>query len=256
MLEDTCRLCLEHAPLCRSHALPNALFRPIFQRNEGKAIHLVDDEHTPNHYSSDSWSVELLCTACEKALNDAYDSYGISVVKGKAIGVYKSADAVTFLKLDRRRLRAFFLSLLWRFSVSRHDSYLNVQLPKLFQEELRIALLHKRHFPQSRVSVLVSRLRDSSPSGALSQEDLRELIMSPFQRQNPRVVSVCFLFMGLFIEVHLASAPRELRGRAGLLDGTNPVLRIPYVEFLDVPEIAQVLVRGVGKYYVGNSHVD
>lgn len=255
MKEGTCRLCLKHARLCWSHALPNALFRPIFRSNDGKAIHLVDDEHTPNHYSSDSWDVELLCLACEKALNEAYDSYGMSVARGKGIGVHKDADAVTLLKLDRRRLRMFFLSLLWRFSVSDHDSYLNIQLPKQLQDELRIALLRQRHVPRARLTVLLSKLRDTTPEGALCQESLRELIMSPFPREYPRFHSVGFLFMGFFVEIVLARATREFSGSPGVLDGTNPVLRIPYVDFLDVPEIAQVLVRGVGKYYSGNSHV-
>lgn len=80
--------------------------------------------------------------------------------------------------------------------------------------------------------------------------------MSPFQKRYPRFVSVCFTVMGFFVEVLLARAPQEFSCRRGFLEGTNPVLRIPYVDFLDVPEIAQVLVRGVGKYYSENSHID
>lgn len=255
MRSGICKLCLRNTQLCDSHALPNSLFNYVLRKNGGKAIMIVDDEDTPIRYSSDTWDVELLCADCERLLNQHYDAYGMSVFRGNQGRVVVDASGVSLLRVDRRRLRMFFLSVLWRISVSSHSSYSNIDLPFLWEEDLRSALAEGKPITQSRYTVAVYRMRDSTPKGGFSGEDLRDFIMAPFARSFGDFISVCYPFMGFFVETFLPRVPSRYAKRPGILHGSSPVFRAPYIEVLDIPEILAMMVRGQAKHLDGKSRV-
>jgi len=235
--------------------LPNSLFNYILRKNDGKAIVVVDDAHTPVHYSSDTWEVELLCADCERLLNQRYDAYGMSVFRGHQVGVVQDSSGVSLLRIDRRRLRMFFLSVLWRISVSSHPNYSNIDLPFLWEEDLRSSLLEDKPIMQSRYTVAVYKMRDSTPEGGFDGENLRNFIMAPFARGFGSFISVCYPFMGFFVETFLPRVPHKYAKRPGVLHGSSPVFRAPFVEVLDIPEIMATMVRGLSKHLDGQSRV-
>jgi hypothetical protein len=177
-----CRLCLKRQPLCDSHALPNSVFKYILRKNAGKAIVITDDATSPARKSSDTWDAELLCAECEKKLNREYDAYGMAVFRGHKGSVRADRNSVELLHIDRRRLRMFFLSVVWRVSVSHHPSYSNIDLPHAWEEELRSAFDEERAIPDSRYTVALYKMRDSTPVGGFSNDDLRSFIAAPFGR--------------------------------------------------------------------------
>lgn len=242
-----CKLCLEYRPLCDSHALPNSLFNYILRKNAGKAIVITDDATTPARYSSDTWEVDLLCADCERLLNERYDSYGIAVFRGHEGEVRRESSGVHLLRIDQRRLRMFFLSVLWRISVSSHPNYSNIDLPSEWEDDLRAALYEGRPIPDSRYTVAVYKLRDSTDPGGFSNEDLRNFIVSPFARGYGQFVSVCFPFLGFFVETFFPKVPERFAKRSGVLRGRSPVFVAPYNEVLDIPEIMSILVRALAK---------
>lgn len=246
-----CRLCLQQKSLCDSHALPNSLFNYILRRNSGKAIVITDDATSPARNSFDTWEVELLCVECERKLNSNYDAYGMAVFRGHRGSVHANADGVDFLNIDRRRLRMFFLSVLWRISVSSHPNYSNIALPYAWEEDLRRAFEEARSIPDSRYSVAIYKMRDSTPVDGFSNEDLRSIIAAPFGRSYGSFISVCFPFLGFFIETFFPRIPAEYAKRRGVLHGRSPVLSVPYVEVLDIPEIMRIFVRALKKHIEG-----
>jgi hypothetical protein len=247
-----CRLCLMQKPLCDSHALPNSLFNYIFRKNSGKAIVIVDDATTPAHNSSDTWDVELLCEDCERKLNRKYDAYGMAVLRGHRGSVAVHGGGVDLLKVDRRRLRMFFLSVLWRVSVSSHPNYSNIDLPHAWEEDLRDALNSSRSIPESRYPVAVYKMRDSTtPVSGFDNEAIRGLIAAPFVRTYGRFISVCFPCLGFFVEIFLPKVPAKLAKRRGVITGRSPVLSVPFVEITDIPEFMQVMVSALRKHLEG-----
>lgn len=251
----TCRLCQQHRELCDSHALPNSLFNYILRKSDGKAIAVTDDPTTPTQYTADTWDTELLCQDCEESLNNRYDRYGMAVFRGHIGTVSRGSAGVTITGVDRRRLRMFFLSVLWRISISSHPSYSNIDLPYAWEEELHDALRTDRHVPSARFTVTVYKLRDSTRTGGFDAEALRSFIMAPFGRSFGSLISVCFLFLGFFVEVFLPRVPKAYSKRTGVLHGTSRVFFAPYAEVLEIPEIMQLLVRGLHKEHVGLSRV-
>lgn len=251
-----CRLCLKRGELCDSHALPNSVFKYIFRKSQGKAIVLTGDSNTAIQNSSDSWSQSLLCYACEGKLNKNFDQYGISVFRGNQGQTKIQDEGIAFRNIDKVRLKGFFLSLLWRISISQHANYSNINLPYALEEELREALMEERKFRGSLSTVAIYRLRDSTKIDDFSQEGLREFVMSPFGREYTNgPISVCFLFFGYFIEIFISKIPAKYLSRPGVIAGDTPILLAPYLEFLEVPEILLILTNAVKKHQDGNSVV-
>jgi hypothetical protein len=255
MRSGICHLCECEGELCESHALPHSQFNYVHRKSDGKAIAITDDANTPIHYSSDSWKTDLLCAPCESKLNRNYDSYGISVFRGQIAPAKRGNWGVTFTGVDRQRLRMFFLSLLWRISISTHESYSNIDLPYHWGDQLRDALLHERNIPNSRFTVCVYRLHDSTAMDGFTPDSLRSFIMAPFARQYENFISICYPFLGFFIETFVPRLPKKYAHRHGVLSGKSPVFMAPYQEILAVPEIMALLVRGLQKHDAGLSHV-
>lgn len=257
MKNGICKLCLKERELCDSHALPDSVFKYIFRQSQGKAIALTDDIKTPIGYSSDSWSQHLLCYDCEQKLGGNFDGYGIKVFRGEKGKARTGDTGITFSDVDRQRLRMFFLSLLWRISISTHDSYRNIDLPYALEEELRGALMSEKKIRGSLFTVAIYRLRDSTKTGGFSQESMREFIISPFgRRYGNGQLSVCFLFFGYFVEVFISKLPGKYSKRPGVISGNGNIFLAPYQELLDVPEIISILGRAVQKFDSGLSMID
>lgn len=250
-----CRLCEEQHELCLSHAVPKSAFRLAFKEGSGKAIAITDDETTQIQFSSDSWDVYLLCRVCEDKLNKKYDSYGIDVLKGKVGTVRRHQCGVTFNGIDRERLRMFYLSVLWRVSVSHHDHYKNINLSYPLEKELHHALKHGRKVRGSKFPAAIYRLRDSTPEG-FQNEGLRSLVTAPFVRKfKDGFISVCFVNFGFLVEIFLTKLPAKILKKPGVLTGNNHVFMAPFLEILYVPELLHLMVNGLQKHNNGLSKV-
>jgi hypothetical protein len=225
------------------------------REGSGKSIVLTDDGKTPIHYSSDSWGVNLLCRECEDKLNRTYDEYGVGVLRGQKCAVQRGTAGVTFTGIDRQRFRMFFLSLLWRVSVSHHECYRNIDLPDVWERELHVALRAATKVRGSIFTVAVYRLRDST-EGGFSNDGLRSFVAAPFGRSYGDFLSVCLVFFGFLVEIFLPRLPSRFCNRNGALIGKSPVFLVPYYEIMDVPELVSLMARGLQKHECGLSKVD
>ena len=118
-----CKLCRNQWELCKSHAIPDAHFKQIIRRSAGKAVSITDDECTPNQYTHDGWQTYMLCKDCENLFNKTYDEYGINLLRDLKNDATYGSDGLTFKNIDRKKLRMFLLSILWRISESNHSMY-------------------------------------------------------------------------------------------------------------------------------------
>lgn len=257
MIQAHCKLCGEYKELCDSHAVPNSAFRYILRNSSGKAIVAVDDAATPIHYSADSWDAPLLCQICEDKLNLEYDSYGIAVFRGHAGKTSQTNAGVSFSGIDRQRLRMFFLSVLWRVSISPHQAYRNIDLPYILEDELHLALKHSTVVNNSKFHVGVYRLKDSTNPGGFSQKDLRSLVAAPFARKfrDKKFISVCFVFFGFLVEIFIPRLPRKIANQPGVLVGNSPIFLAPYQEITEVPELMNLMVNALRKHLEGLSAI-
>lgn len=254
-----CKLCEERHELCDSHALPMAMFRQILRKKEsaGKLIVITDDEKTPIHYSSDSWSTLSLCKNCEGLLNEKYDSFGIKFFQGGIVKPIKSDGGVLFKNLDTNRLKLFILSILWRMHVSEHKNYAKAIIPEKYAKELRLVLLEKSNMPKNFMHVRINRLHDMGEDATLELSDFSDFVITPFIRMAKESSSytICFVLFGFFVEVFLPRIPIGFRNESNIIGNNKNEFFAPFIQFSEVPEILSVAVSAVRKDIEGISRI-
>lgn len=254
MHHGCCLLCEQITDLCLSHALPDALFRPLLRSNGGSAIRVTDDLTTPVELDSDSWKTPQLCGPCESLMNDEWDSYGIALFQGRNVTVRRTEAGITFANIGAGRLRMFVLAVLWRMSVSVHPSYLNAHLPDDTREELRRTLLARGRFRANALHVTLQRLHDTTPGG-FSRDQFKDMVMAPFIRRYPGYYTIGFAMFGFVVQVYVPGLPPKLRRSQHLVHSTGSIVFAPLLEFTAFPELFSLGVNALHKSVTGLSKV-
>lgn len=128
-----CRLCGDRGKLQKSHIIPAAIFRDM--NTGGNGLILIKKDRPPEPKKRGNGEYEyLLCQRCERGLAP-YDEYGIKFIRNElGVGFCSMATEDTpkleyFMGVDIKKLHYFFLSLLWRISVSTRPFFSSVNLP-------------------------------------------------------------------------------------------------------------------------------
>ena len=125
-METRCRLCGSAAVLCRSHILPEFLYRPLYDEKHRYSV--VTKGVRRSRFVQKGLSERLLCLTCEGRLG-VFESYAAKVMTGQ-LGhrAERHGGRLTIRGIDYRRFKLFQLSILWRASVSGLDFFRLVSL--------------------------------------------------------------------------------------------------------------------------------
>lgn len=253
-----CKLCLNEERLKNSHVIGDSVFKKIFRANSGKAISLSSSEEDIK-YSSDSWAQPLLCSSCEKYLNEKFEQYSLAVLRGRHTKVQRTEYGLTLLGADTKKLNMYFISLLWRAANSSHNAYLDVFLNDEDNEYLRHSIFSNSQIPLKRLSVKISRLIDYTENG-FTLDILKKFIVSPFSRigvsGNKKIKVVCFTFEGFFVEFFMPGLTSKFRNERGVIYKEKNAITIPNVDVLQISEIFENMVTNYGKYVTGRSKIN
>ena len=154
-----CKLCDVDTNLCKSHAIPDAIFRRLFRKFSGKAIKLSGDEIIG--YTSDSWWDYQLCAACERKLNVAYDKKAIKYLVHEECRV-PYGNGVILKSVVPRVLRMFYISVLWRAVNSRHPVYASLacNVDSAILKDVKNYILNGVDYPENKCMVTLYYLYD------------------------------------------------------------------------------------------------
>ena len=117
-------------PLIKAHIIPKSFFIQLRKgRNPAK---IISQNGYPKKSQIGEYDKEILCNGCEKKFQ-SWDDYGQKLLlqESDQLTPIKNRDEVVAYeinKFDYSRLKLFFLSLLWRASVSSRDYYALVDL--------------------------------------------------------------------------------------------------------------------------------
>jgi len=245
MAEGICALCHQTRVLLRSHIIPNAFFRRIKQRNAGRLIAFDDSTNTPAQYSIDSWSEYLLCSQCESHLA-TYEKYVVEILRGNQKDVFhRHKDGITLKGVSYEKLKLFFTSLLWRAAVSTIIPFSKVILPNPLLEEARTSLLSKNPLSSKKLGCRISQLFDPTPSskGGFSDQNIKQLIVSPIPRIESRYVSFLFVMEGYLLEFFVPSIPMSESSQHGVIRNTK-ILYVPKKNIFEVKELVKLMGAG------------
>lgn len=255
----TCKLCFNYGALEKSHAYGRAVFRRLFKPGSGKAVAITYGT-TPNKYSSDGWAEYQLCKCCEMLLNARYEDYSLGVLRAKYGTIEKSEFGLSFTGIDQHKLIMYFLSIYWRAANSSHRAYKHVELNCPDNEYFRRVILNDLAVPPRKLSVKVSRLKNYTKVKGLSEQGIKEWLLSPFPQtytnDSRSAGTICFVFEGFLIEIYLNGLNIKRRQEPGVLSKKRKRLIIQYLDLFKVSHIVNMIAAGYEKEIKGNSRVN
>ncbi|MBT9313884.1 hypothetical protein [Leptothoe spongobia] len=131
-----CKLCLKESKLCYSHILSEFLYKEMY---EDQRFALKQSGHKQKKQQKGIREY-LLCGECEKKLSK-YESHASRILKNKCDWPSPEHSGYFTLKaFNYQFLKGFFLSILWRSSVSKNQLFDQVNLGGN-EEDIRLRLL-------------------------------------------------------------------------------------------------------------------
>ena len=166
--EGLCRLCGKITRLIKAHILPKGFYSPIWDYGElGQpqiervpiVVSLSEPRKKPIQTQSGIWDRQILCAACDGNSFGPLDQYATHfLIENPSWTPYAQDEhGEPILQIvesyDYRKLKLFYMSLLWRSAVTSHTFFKEVRLGP-WELRLRKALLAGDPGPQEFFSVV------------------------------------------------------------------------------------------------------
>lgn len=203
----TCALCHRQAKLCRSHIIPEWLYRPLYDEKHRLQVLSIAPEQR-NQFKQKGLNEPLLCEACEQKIS-LWESYAHDVflkgVPGMQHEVFpgQTGTGIRIRGLDYKKIKLFELSILWRCSVSTLPFFGRVNLGPKHDEQLRVRLLHEDPGPPNEYAVLMFGLKVGDGAGS----PVLHAISEPrAQRKDGRRI-YSLMFGGFLCVFHVGAGP-------------------------------------------------
>lgn len=163
--KNVCRLCNEIAKLKESHIIPS--FAIKFIRDKKLKHRFYEICRKQKRIIQDGPKEYLLCTKCEQQISE-YEQYFKEAIYRNKHGAKRSHDEQSFVieNLEYKKIKLFFLSLLWRASISSKPEFENVSLS--YNEDIirkMIAEENPGHSSKFSISAIVPLIRGKYNEG-------------------------------------------------------------------------------------------
>jgi len=157
--KNVCRLCNEIAILQESHIIPS--FAIKFIRDKKLKHRFYEICRKRKRIIQDGPKEYLLCRKCERQIGE-YEQYFKEAIYRNKHGARRSHDEQSFVieNLEYKNIKLFFLSLLWRASISSKPEFENVSLG--YNEDIirkMIAEENPGHSSKFSISAIVPLIR-------------------------------------------------------------------------------------------------
>ncbi len=163
-----CRLCnQEKEKLCKAHIAPEALYRYMYPNEKVEGDSLILLSGNKNYITRKRiglYDSNILCAECDNYLG-VFDEYGSNILLKVEPSIAYSIGQekiYTFGEVDVKKLKLFFLSILWRASISVLDEYSQTDLSEKFENRLRKMLLDNDAGSFNDFSVIITKFRYKS----------------------------------------------------------------------------------------------
>lgn len=140
MKRGICKYCGDEKELQKSHVIPKHFYTE-YTREKFRVIDATDG--TYKYVQNGSWDDEILCPTCDNKLKE-YDDEGYKILLKDLANNKRSINDIPIAylfdsnKFDYKKLRYFFISMLWRASISNKAEFNQVNLGKYENIALRI----------------------------------------------------------------------------------------------------------------------
>lgn len=160
-----CKLCLEQKKLVKAHIIPKSFYKPMRKGTTAPRITSDSRRFNPRKVPTGVYDQTIVCQECEGRFQ-AWDDYAAKLLLSPSTKIEDFFDEVG-RKLAYRidnvaygKLKLFFMSVLWRVSVSSHLFFSQVRLGT-HEATLRAMILNKDPGDENAFSVVLCRFDQS-----------------------------------------------------------------------------------------------
>ena len=195
-----CCLCLEYRTLIDSHIIPNGFFDRILTDEPNL---LIDEHSYPKKMRKGVYDQAILCADCDNLIGK-WDDYAQKVLTHDMsgfmpIGPLEKLGGWERAEYDYPLLKLFFISLVWRASISSHDFYQAVSLGPDLEEKARLMLKSEDPGDPQTFGVFLARF----------VEYLGHAFINPLPETFDGLSYVRFYMAGFVIYLKIDSRPLE-----------------------------------------------
>ncbi|MBW8038884.1 MAG: hypothetical protein FVQ85_02665 [Planctomycetes bacterium] len=226
---NTCRLCLKSSELQESHIIPRAIIKLI--RDEGLDNRFYELRNKLTQKIQDGPKEYLLCDDCEQKIG-RYEKYFIEAVHFSKhdIEIKHNRQFGIIDNLNYRKIKLFFLSLLWRMSISSLPEFENVCIGGN-EETIRKMIVREEAGDSSEYSVIATIL-------LFSQKMEEGLLTTAFvSKRRPSVYAI--VLGGILYQI--SSAHQNSFFPAELLLNESDRWIMPLTDFYDIPFLREYI---------------
>lgn len=167
-----CQLCGQKKQLIDAHIIPKQLYKAI---DESENIQPVDKDKIPRIYSTTTYSKKrpigtydskILCGDCDNKILGVWDNYAQTLLlKPFAETNFLSRDGKKFFykleNIDYLRFKLFFMSVLWRASITNQEFFCQVNLGS-WESVLKDMILRADPGTENDFSVILTKYEGDS----------------------------------------------------------------------------------------------
>lgn len=136
-----CKLCKQDKKLVNAHILPESFYRSIKFSDKPLIIYPGKEGLYPKRSYTGIYDTGILCVACEKIFGP-YDDYGDKVllqenrIRETVEGTNHEVIGCLMHSVDYKKLKLFFMSVLWRCAISSKPEFEGINLPAILMNKL------------------------------------------------------------------------------------------------------------------------
>jgi hypothetical protein len=155
-----CQLCGEDKKLIKAHIIPECLYPPIQDPYPSESMIRVFKKPGayPKRTPTGVYDNSILCADCDNHVFGPWDDYAGKLLL-QNLDMYTSQTHYIVQEYDYPSLKLFFLSVLWRMSVSTQPSFAEVHLGP-YEAQIRDMLLRKDPGPPETFPIFLHRYID------------------------------------------------------------------------------------------------
>jgi hypothetical protein len=166
----TCKFCLGDYKCIEAHIIPNSLYKPLLADPSGMLIVSNKSEIHPKRSHTGIYDSELVCEKCER-LFSKFDDYAQSFFSAEIPDnnyiIHKNEKLAYFIEdVDYPKLKLFFISLLWRASVTNHPFFSKVDVGP-FEVQLKKMITGDDPGDENTFSVTITKYDETSLASAM-----------------------------------------------------------------------------------------
>lgn len=166
MAAGICKLCLAQTELIEAHIIPRSFYR--FELYDGEVPRIVSSKigTYPKRSPIGIYDEKILCQPCDNKIG-TYDHYAYELlllntsVFAKQLSDNGTLMALSTSEFNYKKLKLFFMTLLWRAHISGDDFFEKVNLGP-FEDQLRQMILNEDPGDSQSFACVLSKF-DPSP---------------------------------------------------------------------------------------------